>query len=313
MREFLPEVELQGHRGARGHAPENTLAGFASALAIGVHTLELDVCLSRDGEVMVHHDLALNPDLARDSRGRWVETATALRSLSAAELARYDVGRIRPGSEYDARFPLQRPVDGAGIPSLRALCQWLLTLEAADVGLNVEVKSDPVAADRSPDPTTIVRSVVTLLRELGLQQRAQVQSFDWRIPLAVQSIAPQLATAYLSSQRPHWDTIQAASPGASPWTANIDVHAHGADVAAAVAAAGGHTWCPDYRDLDAGALARARALGLRVLVWTVNEHEDIEAMLALGVDGIISDYPDRVRAACARRGIALPPPVATPA
>src|SRR4051812_45929932 len=93
--------DLQGHRGARGLAPENTLAGFERALAIGVTTLELDTAVTRDGVVVVSHDSLLNPDLTRDAAGGWIAApGQSLHSLTLAELRRYDVGRLRPATAY---------------------------------------------------------------------------------------------------------------------------------------------------------------------------------------------------------------------
>src|ERR671915_935500 len=93
--------DLQGHRGARGHAPENTLPSFELAVAMGVDTLELDVGVTRDGVVVIHHDRRLNPDLARGPDGKWVSApAPTIHSLSYQELRSFDVGRLRPGSEY---------------------------------------------------------------------------------------------------------------------------------------------------------------------------------------------------------------------
>ena len=116
------KVELQGHRGARGLLPENTLPSFARALEIGVDTLELDVGVTRDGVVVIHHDRRLNPDIARGPDGQWVSAPTpTIFSLLYEELQRYDVGRIRPGSEYARRFPHQTPIDGTRIPRLAQL------------------------------------------------------------------------------------------------------------------------------------------------------------------------------------------------
>src|SRR3990170_8794330 len=115
-------IDLQGHRGARGLLPENTLPGFERAIALGVTTLELDVGVTRDGVVVIHHDRTLNPDLARGPDGQWVRApAPAIHSLTFAELQRYDVGRIRPGSEYFAKFKDQKPIDGTRIPKLDQL------------------------------------------------------------------------------------------------------------------------------------------------------------------------------------------------
>src|SRR5580692_9855265 len=109
-------IDLQGHRGARGLFPENTLAGFAAALAIGVDSFELDVAVTADGVPVVSHDPALNPDIVRGPDGHWLTSRGPLiHTLSLAELEAFDVGRIRPGSAYAAEFPDQVPCDGARI------------------------------------------------------------------------------------------------------------------------------------------------------------------------------------------------------
>src|SRR6058998_2578344 len=111
--------DLQGHRGARGLAPENTLAAFSRALGLGVTTLELDTGVTRDGAVVVSHDERLNPDFTRDAAGRWIDApGPALFALSLVEVRRYDVGRLRPGTPYAARLPEQEPADGQRVPTL---------------------------------------------------------------------------------------------------------------------------------------------------------------------------------------------------
>ncbi len=128
-------LDLQGHRGARGHAPENTLPGFELAVSMGVDTLELDVGVTRDGVVVIHHDRRLNPDVARKD-GEWVKPpAPLINALSFTETQRYDVGRIRPGSEYAARFPHQKPLDGTRIPRLDGL---LGKMRGGKVRFNIE-------------------------------------------------------------------------------------------------------------------------------------------------------------------------------
>src|ERR1043165_7435223 len=105
---------VQGHRGARGHAPENPLPGFARALELGVSTFELDVGVSREGVVVIHHAPRLSPEVPRGPDGPGVAApAPLIRELDFDELQRYDAGRIQPGSEYARRFPRQQPVDGA--------------------------------------------------------------------------------------------------------------------------------------------------------------------------------------------------------
>src|SRR3954466_12826335 len=228
--------DLQGHRGARGHAPENTLAGFERALAFGVTTFELDVGVSRDAVVVIHHDRRLNPDLARGPDGRWLAApAPLLRELRFDELQRYDVGRIRPGSEYARRFPQQQPIDGARIP---ALAEVLERYRTGTVRFNIELKLLPEAAEETLPREPFVRAVVAVLRKAGMEPRCTLQSFDWRAVKVVEREAPDIATAYLTEEEDS-DPRQ-------------------------VAAAGARTWSPDFRALTAEMCALARDLGLRI-------------------------------------------------
>src|ERR1700760_3341020 len=115
-------MQVIGHRGARGLFPENTLQGFLAAAALGVSAFELDVGMTADGVAVVCHDVALNADIARDPSGAWLSSPTPLlRSLTLAELLRYDVGRLRPGSFTASQFPDQKPHDGARVPTLAAV------------------------------------------------------------------------------------------------------------------------------------------------------------------------------------------------
>jgi glycerophosphoryl diester phosphodiesterase len=259
--------DLQGHRGARGYAPENTLPGFERALELGVHTLELDVGVTRDGVVVIHHDRRLNPDVARGPDRRWIAAPGPLiKDLSFDELQRYDVGRIRPGSEYARRFPHQQPIDGTRVPRLADLFSMI---KSRSVRFNIETKLIPEAPNDTVPPEAFARALVADIRRAGAEARSTIQSFDWRTLKIVEREAPEIATSYLTEGR------------------NSDPQK--------VHAAGGRIWSPDFRDLDAAKVAAARGLGLKVIAWTVNEPGDIARVLALRVDGLISDYPDRVR------------------
>ncbi|HEY8265948.1 MAG TPA: glycerophosphodiester phosphodiesterase family protein, partial [Steroidobacteraceae bacterium] len=136
--------DLQGHRGARGLRPENTLAAFRHALELGVATLELDCGVTRDGVVVVSHDSALNPDITRGADGKFLEGAGApLVTLTYEQLQAFDVGRLRPGSDYAARFPDQQAVDGERIPRLKDLFALVEKRGNRTVRLNIETKIDP--------------------------------------------------------------------------------------------------------------------------------------------------------------------------
>jgi len=302
--------DLQGHRGARGLAPENTLPGFARALGIGVTTLETDIAVSRDGVLLISHDPALNPDLTRGPDGQFlVGRGPLIWHTDFAELQRYDVGRLRPGTRYAAQHPVQQPSDGARLPSLDALFALVKKSGNFEVRFSLEIKVTPTRPGETMAPEPFARSLVDAVRAAGLAQRTTIQSFDWRALQAVQKLAPEIGTAYLSIRQPSFDNIGAGLQEGSKWTAGFQYAEHGS-VPKMVRAAGGRIWSSFHGDLDAAQVKEAKALGLTVLAWTVNDPARIAQVMDLGVDGIISDRPDLVREEMQRRGLALPP--ATP-
>lgn len=297
--------DLQGHRGARGWAPENTLAGFRSALEIGVDTLELDVHLTRDAQVVIAHDPRLNPAFTRDARGHWIdEPGPALIDLTLAELQAYDVGRLRPGHRYAQQWATQRAVDGERVPTLAALFADVRARGADRIRFNIETKLHPDAPALTPDPEAYARAVLAVVDAHGMAARVSVQSFDWRTLRAVQRLAPTVPTVALSARQNWLDNIAGGR-----WTAGLSLADHGGSVPRMVKALGAHTWSPFHGDLTEALLTEARALGLSIVPWTVNDPAVIERLLDWKVDGLISDYPDRVRAALQRRGLPLPAPV----
>ncbi len=305
-----PDFDLQGHRGARGLFPENTQAAFAGALANGVTTLEMDTVVTRDGVVVVHHDRRLDAARTRGADGAWIANPEPLvAALTFAELQKYDVGRVRPHGKTAERFSGQVPQDGARIPRLHDVLARAEARSGGTMRYNIETKRSPLAPEEAPAPEAFAAAVVAVLANAGLDRtgRAAVQSFDWRTLEVVQRIAPAVPTVCLTVEQDWQDTVQRGQPGASPWTAGRDVDAFAGSVPHMAAAAGCAVWSPYFKDLDATALVDARALGLRVVVWTVNEPDDMRRLVVLGVDGIITDYPDRLRAVMRRRGMTLPP------
>lgn len=301
--------DLEAHRGGRGLAPENTLAAFAHALALGVTTLELDTAITRDGAVVVSHDSVLNPDLTRDAAGHWLDgPGPPLFQLTLAELRRYDVGRLRPGTAYAARFPQQAAADGQRLPTLAEVFALAGKAGGATVRFNVETKLDPRHPEETAAPEPFAAAVIAAVRGAGMAKRVTLQSFDWRTLRIAQRTAPAIPTVCLTTQHPGDDNVQAGVPGPSPWLAGFDVDDFGGSVPRLVHAAGCPVWSPDARDLSPAAVAEAHAQGLTVVAWTVNEEAEMDALIAAGVDGIISDYPDRLRRVAARRGLALPHP-----
>ena len=287
--------DLQGHRGARGLLPENTLPAFEKAMALGVSTLELDVGVSKDGVVVISHDRALNPDITRDASGAYLTAPVLVNRLTLAELKTYDVGRINPESAYAKRFPDQQPADGTRMPALSTLFKHVKKQGNSKVRFNIETKISPDQHTDTVSPAVFARKLLDVIREHGMQSRVTVQSFDWRTLQIIQELqkgqGKRVKTSCLTAQQPWTDNITPVA-GKKSWLGSIKAAEH-ADVPEMVKAAGCDTWSPYFADINAQLVKKAQALGLIVMPWTVNEPKDMEAMLGLGVDGLITDYPDR--------------------
>ncbi|KAB2850253.1 MAG: glycerophosphodiester phosphodiesterase [Hyphomicrobiaceae bacterium] len=297
--------DLQGHRGARGLLPENTLPAFRRALEIGVTTLETDLAMTKDGVLVLSHDRMLNPDLVRGPDGEWLKApGPAIRSLALAEVRRFDVGRINPASKYATQFAGQQAVDGSRIPTLAELIE-LVKAAAKPVRLNIETKLDPERPAEAPAPEEFAAAVITAVRAAGLAPRVTIQSFDWRPLLAVKRRAPEIKTACLTIETQKWNSVRGKDGTPSRWTAGLDIKQHGNSVPRLVKAAGCAAWAPFWRNLTPALVEEAHGLGLRVLPWTVNQTADMAAVIDMKVDGIITDYPDRAKALLAERGLAI--------
>ena len=294
--------DVQGHRGARGLEPENTLAAFERALTIGVTTLELDVGVTADGVVVVSHDPVLNPAIVRDATGQWLTAkGPAIKALTFAQLQTYDVGRINPATPYAATFSTQQPRDGQRMPALTALFDRVKALGAHTVQFNIETKLNPTLPDETFSPDQLVQALLQSVRDAGMTRRVTIQSFDWRTLQLVQRLEPSIPTVYLSVQTVNNDNIRDGV-----WTAGLRIADHGS-VPKMVKAAGGSVWSPNGGALTEALVKEAQALGLKVIPWTINAPADLQRLMDWGVDGIITDHPDRLRELMRQRGMPLPP------
>jgi glycerophosphoryl diester phosphodiesterase len=299
--------DLQGHRGARGLLPENTLPAYEQALRIGVTTLELDVGVSSDGVVVISHDRALNPEITRDALGQWLPAPVMVNSLTFKQLQSYDVGRINPASQYAKRFPDQVPRDGTRMPSLAELFE---RMKSTSVQFNIETKISPEKPTETVSPEVFVDKLLAVVQAHGMAQRVVIQSFDWRTLALVQQRAPGIRTAYLTAQQSWTDNIKPKNAQSPRWTSAMRYEDH-SDVPSMVKAAGGHIWSPYFADITPALVHKAQSLGLLVVPWTVNETKDLHGVVDMGVNGLISDYPDRARTVLLQRGVRLPEPMAT--
>jgi glycerophosphoryl diester phosphodiesterase len=220
----------------------------------------------------------------------------------------YDVGRLKPATPYAERHPEQAASDGERVPTLAEVFALAERAGNAEVRFNIETKLRPAEPDLAPAPEVFAAALLGVIAVHGMADRVTIQSFDWRTLREVQRRAPGMPTAYLTAQQEWLDNVRVGQVGPSPWTAGLDVDDFGGSLPRLVKAAGGRIWSPYYKDVSAGAIKAAHELGIKVVVWTVNASERMDRLIDMGVDGIITDYPDRLRAVIERRGLPMPTP-----
>jgi len=297
--------DLQGHRGTRGNAPENTLPAFERALEIGVDTLELDIGITADGVVVISHDPYLNPAITRDANGQWLPGTKGplIRTLTLAQLQAYDVGRINPDSAYGKTFSTQQPRDGTRIPTLASLFDRVKQLAAHEVRFNIETKINPAQPDDTLGPEAMTAALLKVIRDAGMAKRVTIQSFDWRTLALVRKLDPAIPTVCLTVQTANNNNMVDGS-----WTSGLRLTDYGS-APKLVKAAGCTAWSPNNTGFTEALVKEAHELGLKVIPYTTNVPADMERFLAWGVDGIITDYPDRLREVMKARNMPLPKPV----
>ena len=268
----VERLEIQGHRGARGLLPENTIPGFVLALREGADVLEMDLCISADGQVIVSHEPWMNHEMCRTPEGRDITAEEArsfnLRAMTAGQIADFDCG-LRP----HPRFPDQQHLP-AHKPTLAEVVQVIETvplLDGAPVRYNLEIKHKPEYEPQfCPDAATFARLVIAEVQRLGIGERTCIQSFSSAALEAVHEQAPDWTTAWLVD-----------SDG--PVEAQLDKLSFRPDI-----------YSPNWKRINADDVHALQSQGIRVIPWTVNEGADLFAVMQMGVDGIITDYPDRL-------------------
>jgi len=245
---------------------------------------------------VLYHDAQLKPEITRTADGKWLkEKGPAIKDLTLRELKSFDVGRVKRRTKYARRYPEQRPSDGEGIPALNEVVTLAQKMGKDTVRFWIEIKTSPLEPDLAPSPETVADAVIGIVRKADIIDRSLLLSFDWRSLVYAQRVAPEIATAYVSSQSGRFDTIQAGKAGVSPWTAGFDIDEFGGSVPRAIHAAGGQYWSLNYRQLDRKNLEEAHSLGLKVIVWTPNVKEEMRRLIDMGVDGITTDRPDLLK------------------
>ena len=284
-----------GHQGAAGLAPGNTLAGVSLAIDLGVDAIELDVMLSADAELVVHHDFTLNSERTRTEQGKWLVDSELIpiNTMTVDQLQSYDVGRLKPGSRSARRFPDQVPADGQRIPTLEEVFKIIKKTGPDGPDLFLEIKTSPEKSDVSPSPQVMADKVVQLIDEHDLAERCKILSFDWRALSRVNQIAPYIATVYLTSRLKQLKVFD--NNTTLLWTAGIDPADHGRSLSEMIKASGGKYWGAKHSEIWQSHVDKAHEADLRVYVWTVDSESDMRRFVDIGIDGIITNRPDLLK------------------
>ena len=274
------QIDFQGHRGARGLSPENTMVSFLQCYTYGMNTIELDTTLTKDGDLMIHHDVETNPDLCQLKDGGPIEKRP-VRQLTVAELKTFDCG-----SKPNARFPGQKLSPGESLVTLSEFFAKIREYEASrsvsvPMRFNVEVK---VSEDFTEEELAgSVEALKKAVLKNDVAKRTTVQSFRLELLPMVKEHLPDVALAALFEPTPEQE--EQLKKGSA---------ANGMDILDTAKELGVDIISPYFGYVSSSFLAKAKSLSLKVIPWTVNRPEDMKRLLELGVDGLITDYPDRL-------------------
>ncbi|MEO3857524.1 glycerophosphodiester phosphodiesterase family protein [Acrocarpospora sp. B8E8] len=310
------DFDLQAHRGGLGLRVEGTLAAFGNALTLGVSTLELDVLITEDGEAVVSHD-------RRVQAGKCADTAPVspgdpefpyvnklIKDLSLAQIRTLDCGSATLPDK-----PGQLAVPGSRMPLLREVFDLVKRYQADDVSLNVETKVEASSPQETAPREQFVQVVAREIRDAGFERRVTVQSFDWGVLMRLREVAPTVKRVALGN-----NAAALAGVDLTPWLGGLDLDDFGGDPIAAVKTFGAYAYSPlhGYPEnaavtdpgylpfVDKALVDHAHRNGIKVIPWTVDDVPTMAKLIDDGVDGIITDYPDRLRGLLDDRGYRLP-------
>jgi len=273
--ESKKKLDFQGHRGCRGLLPENTIPAFEKALDLGVTTLEMDVVITKDKKVILSHEPWFSHEIALDPNGAPIseedEKNHRIYGMSYEETQAYDVG-MKP----HPRFP-----DQEKIKAEKPLLSDVIAFAEAHAKrssrplpyYNIETKSLPIGDDLfHPEPEEFVDLLMTVIGGADVSERTFIQSFDVRTLQVTKTKYSKMKLVLLveNTETPE-QNLQ--SLGFTP-----DIYS------------------PDYALVDDDLISFAKEKGMKIIPWTVNEHEEMNELIDMGVDGLITDYPDRLPA-----------------
>lgn len=287
-------------------------------MRLGVSTLELDTQITKDHKVVVNHDRQVSAQKCQDTAPvtpgdpMYPYVGKFIKDLTLAQIRTMDCGyRQLPG------FPEQEVVKGFRMVELKDVLDLVKRYRARKITLNIETKVEAGAPEQTAPRPLFVRRVYEEIHASGIERQVTIQSFDWGALKEMHRLAPKWPLVALTN----YDFLQVGQPGASPWLGGIDADDYDGDfVKAAATVPGVRALSPNYGFPqsgkvgdpgfrfypDASMISAAHARGLKVVPWTCDDPATVEALMDMGVDGIITNYPDRVRQIMADRGMRLP-------
>ena len=296
-------VKIYGHRGARGDLPENTLDSFKYLFENNINAYETDILISKDLIPVITHDFRLDPSFTKDEEGDWItDENIKIFDLTYNEISKFDVGSLNKLTRYGRRFLNQRSLENQKIPKLDELLELSSKNLSQDTIINLEIKSTPDEKNLTPNPKEMVQIVLNDIKKSNLQDKIIISSFDWRILREVKNQSPEISRAYLTFQQEKGLKIKKTIYSKSPWIDHIPLTIV-YDLPKIIKELGGSAWHPYYKDINKKAVKDAHDYNLPVNVWTVNDEYNMLKMIEYEVDGIMTDYPLKLKELCDKKNI----------
>ena len=296
-------IKIYGHRGARGDLPENTLEGFKYLFENNINAYETDILISKDFIPVITHDFRLDPSLTKDNEGNWIEDENIkIYDLTYEELLKFDVGSLNKLSRYGRRFVNQKTLENQKIPKLSELLNLSSKNISENLLINLEIKSTPDEENLTPTPEEMVKLVMQEVNKSTLQNQIIVSSFDWRTLTEMKKLYPEISRAYLTFQQQAGIKIKNTIYNRSPWMSYMPFFENH-ELPKIIKSQGGEAWHPYHKDITKKLVDISHQENLPVNVWTVNKDYDMLKMVEYGVDGIMTDYPLKLKELCEKENI----------
>tara|TARA_B100001173_G_scaffold80756_1_gene69027 strand:- start:150 stop:1073 length:924 start_codon:yes stop_codon:yes gene_type:complete len=296
-------IKIYGHRGARGDLPENTLESFRYLFANDINAYETDILITKDLTPVITHDFRLDPSFTKDEDGNWINDENIkIFDLTYDEISKFDVGTLNKLTRYGRRFVNQKSLENQKIPKLSELLDLSSKNISENLLINLEIKSTPDEENLTPSTEDTVKLVINEINKSNLKNKIIISSFDWRILAEIKNQNLKIPRAYLTFQQEAGSKIKNTIYNRSPWM-NFLPLAENFELPKIIKEQGGKAWHPYHKDITKKLVDISHQEDLPVNVWTVNKEYDMLKMVEYGVDGIMTDYPLRLKEVCEKENI----------